>query len=66
MDEGALLEAGQDPQEALLPRTRFRLFGGRQSQLRDRKEKNQREKRGALPAIEFNFRRRRRFLRLRA
>ena len=39
---------------------------GRQNQIRDRKEKNQREKLGALPVIGFNFRGRRQFLRLRA
>jgi transposase len=39
---------------------------GRQSQLRERKEKNQREKLGALPPMGFNFRGRRQFLRLRA
>jgi len=39
---------------------------GRQNQIRDRKEKNQREKLGMLPAVGFNFRGRRQFLRLRA
>ena len=39
---------------------------GRQNQIRERKDKNQREKLGMLPAIGFNFRGRRQFLRLRA
>jgi hypothetical protein len=39
---------------------------GRQNAIRDRKEKLQREKLAALPAIGFNFRGRRQFLKLRA
>ena len=39
---------------------------GRQNQIRERKEKAQREKLGSLPAVGFNFRGRRQFLRLRA
>ncbi|MDB5104346.1 MAG: hypothetical protein JWP91_2035 [Fibrobacteres bacterium] len=39
---------------------------GRQNQIRERKEKTQREKLGMLPAIGFNFRGRRQFLKLRA
>ena len=39
---------------------------GRQGQIRDRKEKTNKEKLGALPVVGFNFRGRRQFLRLRA
>jgi transposase len=39
---------------------------GRQNQVRDRKEKSQKEKLAVIPAIGFNFRGRRQFLRLRA
>jgi transposase len=39
---------------------------GRQNQIRERKEKQHREKMGALPVQGFNFRGRRQFLRLRA
>jgi transposase len=39
---------------------------GKQNQIRDRKEKLQREKLAELPAVGFNFRGRRQFLRMRA
>jgi transposase len=42
------------------------LWLGKQNQIRERKDKLQREKLGALPAMGFNFRGRRQFLRLRA
>jgi hypothetical protein len=39
---------------------------GRQNQVRERKERTLRENLGSLPAVGFNFRGRRQFLRLRA